>query len=167
MEKFYRIPKEDEVKEREFQVWRRARIIRYKMQDKDSYTSNYSIKNLKEDLDDLNKSFKEFYENSKTHIGTHKEGWQFLWEWNEGKFYKTRQELIDFICEGEIENENGDKIDKYQFLDMALVKGAQKDGWTYKTYFEQNPSESPINIDVSDFEYFLDGLRFSGNPNLI
>lgn len=62
----------------------------------------------------------EFLYGTNVHIGKRSSGWKFLWNWNNGEYYKTKEELFDFIRSGRVVNEYGKLINQEQFIQMAL-----------------------------------------------
>lgn len=101
----------------------------------------------------------EFLEGTNIHLGKRSSGWKFIWNWNDGKYYKTKEELFKFIRDGRIVDEYGEQIDVEEFITMALDWG-KEDGWDIETYYKENP-ERDISIRQGVYEQYIDGLRVS------
>lgn len=91
-------------------------------------------------------------EDFKIHIGKNSGGWRFLWNWNDGEYYNSKEELLNFIRCGSIYNEYGDLQDAEEFIDFAL----NKEGWDDTEYIKQNPRHGARVMDK-----YIDGLRVS------
>jgi hypothetical protein len=101
----------------------------------------------------------EFLEGTNIHLGKRSGGWKFIWNWNSGKYYKTKEELFKFIRDGRVVDEYGEQIDVEEFITMALDWG-KDDGWDIETYYKDHPEhQMPIGRDV--YEEYIDGLRVS------
>jgi hypothetical protein len=101
----------------------------------------------------------EFLEGTNIHLGKRSGGWKFIWNWNRGKYYKTKDELFKFIRDGRVVDEYGEQIDAEEFITMALDWG-KEDGWDIETYYKDHPEhQMPIGRDV--YEEYIDGLRVS------
>lgn len=98
------------------------------------------------------------------HLGKRSAGWQFLWDLNNGDYYKDNlQSIKDFLNNsgGWVENEYGEKF---------TVEGFFEDigPWLYKSekycdaelYHKLHPEE-PCYYEPRDIEYQSDNLRFS------
>jgi hypothetical protein len=101
----------------------------------------------------------EFLEGTNIHLGKRSSGWKFIWNWNDGKYYKTKEELFKFIRDGRVVDEYGEQIDVEEFITMALDWG-KEDGWDIETYYKENP-ERDISIRQGVYEQYIDGLRVS------
>ena len=101
----------------------------------------------------------EFLEGTNIHLGKRSSGWKFIWNWNDGKYYKTKEELFEFIRSGRVVDEYGQQIDVEEFITMALDWG-KEDGWDIETYYKENP-ERDISIRQGVYEQYIDGLRVS------
>lgn len=112
--------------------------------------------------------FHELYENMTkghiVHLGKRSAGWQFLWDYNDGEYYKANlQSIREFLEKGEgyIENE---------YYERFTVNGFFEDikDWLYKdedhcdmiSYHEKYPDE-PFYVNPADHEFQSDNLRFS------
>ena len=101
----------------------------------------------------------EFLEGTKVHLGKRSSGWKFIWNWNDGKFYKTKEELFKFILSGRVVDEYGTFIKGQEFIDMALEWG-KEDGWDNETYYQNHP-EHKVSWRDDKYEEYIDGLRVS------
>jgi hypothetical protein len=101
----------------------------------------------------------EFLEGTNIHLGKRSGGWKFLWNWNNGKYYKTKEELFEFIRDGRVVDEYGQQIDVEEFITMALDWG-KEDGWDSETYHRENP-EHRTHWSGEKHEEYIDGLRVS------
>jgi len=103
--------------------------------------------------------WEEFLDGAKIHLGKRSSGWKFLWNWNDSEYYKTKEELFEFIRSGRVVNEYGELMDQEEFIQMALEWG-QEDGWDIETYYKEYPDRNPFILNRKHEEY-LDGLRVS------
>jgi hypothetical protein len=101
----------------------------------------------------------EFLEGTSIHLGKRSGGWKFLWNWNNGKYYKTKEELFEFIRDGRVVDEYGQQIDVEEFITMALDWG-KEDGWDSETYYKDHP-EHRTHWSSEKHEEYIDGLRVS------
>jgi hypothetical protein len=101
----------------------------------------------------------EFLEGTNIHLGKRSGGWKFIWNWNNGKYYKTKEELFDFIRDGRVVDEYGQQIDVEEFITMALDWG-KEDGWDSETYYKEHP-ERITPWSSEKHEEYIDGLRVS------
>ena len=100
----------------------------------------------------------EFLDGTNIHLGKRSIGWKFLWNWNDSKYYKTKEELFKFIKSGRVVDEYGELMDQEEFIQMALSWG-QEDGWDIETYHKENPERNVWGH--CKHEEYLDGLRVS------
>jgi hypothetical protein len=91
-------------------------------------------------------------------------GWKFCWNFHDNKYYKNKEELLNFIREGRVVDEYGQQIDSEEFIEMALEWG-QPNGWVAdKEYFESIERTSFFNSeDYYDKE--IDGLRVASSTD--
>ena len=101
----------------------------------------------------------EFLEGTNIHLGKRSSGWKFIWNWNNGKYYKTKEELFEFVRSGRVVDEYGQQIDVEEFIIMALEWG-KDDGWDSETYYKDHPEHRTHWISEKHEEY-IDGLRVS------
>jgi len=60
-------------------------------------------------------------------LGKRSSGWKFLWNWNDSKYYKTKEELFEFIRSGRVVNEYGDQMDQEEFIQSQSVVAGEYD----------------------------------------
>jgi hypothetical protein len=102
-----------------------------------------------------------FLEDTNIHLGKRSGGWKFCWNFHNDKYYKNKEELLNFIRSGRVVDEYGDEQDVEEFITMALDWG-EPDGWTTQSYYKENPTHSPIDI-TRYYDRFVDGLRISSS----
>ena len=108
-----------------------------------------------------------FIDGLNIHIGKRSGGWKFLWNFQGGKFYTNKGELLKFIRSGRIVDEYGELQDTEEFIKMALEWG-QPDGYVFdENYVEEQrkqPNYRPSFINVSNYyDKKIDGLRVSSS----
>ena len=104
--------------------------------------------------------WQEFLDGTNVHLGKQSSGWKFLWNWNDSKYYKNKEELFKFIKSGRVVNEYGEEINCDEFIKMALEWG-QEDGWDIETYYKENPSHRISFIQDKKHEEYIEDLRVS------
>ena len=140
-------------------------VAKRKQQEiKDLITDNPCLWKIRDLLDEIEK-------NNIIHLGKRSFGWQFLWDFNDGKFYAPSLESIKAFLdtgEGWIEDEYGEKFTTNEFLEDEIG------GWLYKdenhcdlqSYQEKHPKEQRYYADPKKHEFISsDGLRFSKDTN--
>ena len=80
----------------------------------------------------------EFTDNVKVHLGKRSMGWKFLWNFNEDKFFKDKESLLEFIKSGRILDEYGDELSQDEFIEMSFSWG-QEDGFDSESYYLKYP----------------------------
>jgi hypothetical protein len=108
-----------------------------------------------------------FIDGLNIHIGKRSGGWKFLWNFQDGKFYTNKEELLKFIRSGRVVDEYGELQDTEEFIKMALEWG-QPDGYVFdEKYVEEQrkqPNYRPSFINVSNYyDKEIDGLRVSSS----
>lgn len=103
--------------------------------------------------------WEEFLDGIKVHLGKRSGGWKFLWNWNDKKHYKTKDELFKFIKSGRVVDEYGQEMNDDEFIQMALQWG-QEDGWDIETYYKEHPDHSGF-ISNHKHEEYIEDLRVS------
>jgi hypothetical protein len=104
----------------------------------------------------------EFLDGMKIHIGKRSSGWKFLWNFQDGKFYTSKEELLKFIRSGRVVNEYGELQDTEEFIKMALEWG-QPDGCVLnQEYIDKHKSNNLLDIS-SYYDKEVDGLRVSSH----
>ena len=99
----------------------------------------------------------EFTDNVKVHLGKRSVGWKFLWNFNEDKFFKDKESLLEFIKSGRILDEYGDELSQDEFIEMSFSWG-QEDGFDSESYYLEYPES---RNSLSKPERYVDGLRIS------
>jgi hypothetical protein len=97
----------------------------------------------------------EFIEGTRVHLGKRSSGWKFLWNFNEGKYYNNKKQLLDFIKSGRIVNEYGEELGTDEFIEMAI----NWNGIDIVDYYKQNPTSRAYSF--GELEKYIDGLRVS------
>ena len=151
---YYRIPKTDD-------VVKRLQKFNTRMQDLDFvspsvvYSEFHSIS-----VDDYTSisPWDELTQDLKVHLGKRSVGWKFLWNWNDSKFYSTKDELVKFVMSGRVVDEYGQQIPSEEFLEMAFEWG-QEDGWDDETYHKENPDSYRPSFLEDMNDRYVDGLR--------
>jgi len=59
------------------------------------------------------------------HLGKSSYGWRFMFQYNEGRFYKNINEMKEWLADKKIVNEYGDRVLKSDF--WTMVKAKQED----------------------------------------
>lgn len=114
-------------------------------------------KPINEDSWECENVWDKFVDGTKVHLGKRSSGWKFLWNFNNDKYYKDKESLLEFIRSGRIVNEYSEELDVEEFIEMSLSWG-EDDGWDLETYYEENPTHrSPYGKP----ERYVDGLRIS------
>jgi hypothetical protein len=114
-------------------------------------------KPINEDSWECENVWDKFVDGTKVHLGKRSSGWKFLWNFNNDKYYKDKESLLEFIRSGRIVNEYSEELNVEEFIEMSLSWG-EDDGWDLETYYEENPTHrSPYGKP----ERYVDGLRIS------
>lgn len=117
----------------------------------DRIEKNAKERNL-EELKDIIESFEQEEKNNTIHIGKCSNGWKFLFNHNNWKYYDYTRESIDrFLraCES-LEDEYGDKISVDEFWKNYVDSHADKfDGETYHLY-ECEQAFKKMNGEIED-----------------
>ncbi len=159
---YYRIPKASEV---------RVKYLNLVEQIND--LDIWSPDNIRNDFRTIGRGFDNlspwdvFLEDMKTHIGKRSSGWKFLWNFQDGKFYNSKEELLKFIRSGRIIDEYGELQNTEEFIKMALDWG-QPDGYVldenYVIEQRKQPNYRPTFVDMSNYyDKEIDGLRVSSH----
>ena len=105
-----------------------------------------------------------FIDGLNIHIGKRSSGWKFLWNFQDGKFYTNKEELLKFIRSGRIVDEYGELQDTEEFIKMALEWG-QPDGYVLdKNYMDEQSRLAHYKPFTDMSKYYdkeVDGLRVS------
>lgn len=96
----------------------------------------------------------EYYNNRKpkpVHIGKSSAGWDFLFNYNQGKYYKNKEELISYLKNCIITNEYGEEYN-YEGFWQNVVENRKWNG---------KPTKNHSSITVFASSYItIDGLEF-------
>lgn len=157
---YYRVPKVEDIN-------RRRQKLNIRLQDMDLWDPSLIqnayrfIDNSEDEWSRLN-PWDEFTNNISVHLGKRSSGWKFCWNFHNGKYYNTKNELLNFIREGRVVDEYGNSIEVEEFIKMALDWG-QPDGMVAnKEYFDKNEYPSWINCEFY-YDKDIDGLRVSSS----
>jgi len=115
-----------------------------------SLSKNTSIELTSIELDDV---IFDYFKNMRDsvediHIGLFSNGWRFLFNHNDWKYFNSRDTLIEWLDTVEIQSEYGDVISTKDFMDMV---NSCEDGKQALNYILHNPKA---------YEH-RNGLRFS------
>jgi hypothetical protein len=154
---YYRIPKPSEVRFKYLDLVEQINGL-------DIWSSN----NIRNDFRTIERGFDNlspwdvFLEDMKIHIGKRSSGWKFLWNFQDGKFYTSKEELLKFIRSGRVVNEYGEIQNTEEFIKMALEWG-QPDGCVLnQEYIDKHKSNHSSYIS-SYYDKEVDGLRVSSH----
>jgi hypothetical protein len=93
-------------------------------------------------------------EHEEIHLGKSSCGWQFTFQYNKGRFYKSVPEMKKWTKDKIIKNEYGETISDKKFWDM--VKGKQK-----KENLNHAKEMHRDYPSFRDTEYIIGGYSFS------
>jgi hypothetical protein len=114
----------------------------------------------------LKEKLSEFEEGSVIHLGKRSCGWQFLWDYHNGRYYGSSLKSIKKYLNdrnGWIENEYGEKFTTEEFFNDEIVDCLYLDEkhCDAHQYYKTHPEEHcHYNINRHEFKS-NDGLRFS------
>jgi hypothetical protein len=154
---YYRIPKAGEVRLKYLDLVE-------KINDLDIWSSE-SIMN---EFRDIEKGFErwsawdEFIDGLKIHIGKRSSGWKFLWNFQDGKYYTNKEELLKFIRSGRIVDEYGEIQNTEEFIKMSLEWG-QPDGCVLNQEYVDKHKSNHLSYISSYYDKEVDGLRVSSH----
>ena len=153
---FYRVPKGHEMIKRE-------QKLRMRIDAMDTINPSHIERGFRSisvgEWDSIS-PWEEFLDGTNVHLGKQSSGWKFLWNWNDSKYYKTKDELFKFIKSGRVVDEYGKEMNANEFIQMALQWG-QEDGWDIETYHKENPSHRISFIHNQKHEEYIEDLRVS------
>jgi len=157
---YYRVPKSDDVNTR-FQKFY-VRLQELDRWDPSMIESGYRfIENPEDEWSNMT-PWDELMNGMSIHLGKRSMGWKFCWNFHNGKFYNTKEELLNFIRKGRVVDEYGSVIDVEEFIEMALNWG-QPDGMVAdKEYFDKHERLSWFNAE-GHYDKEIDGLRVSSS----
>jgi hypothetical protein len=157
---YYRIPKSKEMMKRHQRL--HDRVSRMDWHDTSLIGNGFTYiedKNSDNEWDNSINPWVEFTKGTHIHLGKRSGGWKFIWNWNDSKHYKTKEQLFKFIRDGRVVNEYGEQMDVEEFITMTLEWG-KEDGWDLETYYKHHPEKRTLWGGEKHEEY-IDGLRVS------
>jgi len=158
---YYRVPKVDEVNERYAKL--HMRLQEMDRWDPSLIESDYRFIEDPEDEWSTISPWDEFVGGMNIHLGKRSGGWKFCWNFHNGKYYNTKEELLNFIRKGRVVNEYGGQIDVEEFIEMALNWG-QPDGMVAdKEYFDKTEHHRWMSNPEDYYDKEIDGLRVSSS----
>lgn len=121
-------------------------------------TEDPSFYELKDAIEEIEKSHN-------IHLGKRSYGWQFLWDFHNGKFYASNLDSIKHFLDnggGYIEDEYGERFTTEQFLDDEIKDCLYQDETHMDAfgYYRKYPLER-YGATPAESEFISDGLRFS------
>jgi hypothetical protein len=150
---FYRIPSHKEMVEKRERLEKRFKEMELSSENIERGFHTIPTENGWE----YDSPWSEFLEGTNIHLGKRSSGWKFLWNFNNDKYYKDKESLLEFMRSGRIVNEYSEELDVEEFIEMSLSWG-EDDGWDLETYYKENPTHrSPYGKP----ERYVDGLRIS------
>jgi len=150
---YYRIPSEQEMESRKTKLVELINNIDVSPRNIGIDFKTIPIKNSQSSLS----LWDQFTEDVKIHLGKKSIGWKFLWNFNNKKFYKDKESLLNFIRSGRVINEYNEEIGVEEFITIALEWA--KDGLDAKTYRRKHPRQ--YHYDFEEPEIYIDDLRFA------
>jgi hypothetical protein len=151
---YYRIPTDSEMKLKKEKLTNLVKNL-------DLSPSSIESKFRMEQADSFDRIsiWDEFIDGTRIHLGKRSSGWKFLWNFNDDKYYKNKEELLKFIRSGRIVNEYGEEIEVEEFIEMAL----NWNGLDIIEYYKQYPSRKAYSFGT--IEKYVDGLRVSNTAD--
>ena len=127
-----------------------------------------SIEDVSQKLYDLWNNFSTAYDrdNKAIHLGKRSGGWQFLWQFHDGKFYSDNLNSIKEFLNNpdyQIVDECGDVFTTEEFLNDEIGHCLYKtdDLWDLEHYWKVNPPTYDCMYSQLNDEWISkDGLRF-------
>lgn len=114
--------------------------------------NNFNEDNLKVDI--VNAT--EVISKSIIHLGKKSAGWQFLWDYHDGNYFKpTLESIKDFLKDKDIFNEYDEHFTLEQFINNEIKQSLYKD----------KNHDNGMNGEYSSHYFISDGLRFSKFEN--
>jgi hypothetical protein len=95
---YYRSPTLNELETRKNRLMSRIRQMELNVE---SVNNNFRIDGT-DQFQNLS-PWDEFTDNVKVHLGKRSVGWKFLWNFNEDKFFKDKESLLEFIKSGRVD----------------------------------------------------------------
>jgi hypothetical protein len=152
---YYRIPKSSEIVERHQKMC--EKVVRLDLWDTFEISRNFA--NIQVGEWETCNPWDEFVSDLNIHVGKRSGGWKFLWNFNDNKYYSTKEELLNFIRSGRIVDEYGESMDTEEFIEMAL----NWDGIIVdEEYFKNNEQAHWVDWK-RHVDKIIDGLRVSSS----
>jgi hypothetical protein len=107
-----------------------------------------------------------YLDGMRIHVGKRSKGWRFLWNFQDGKYYNSKEELLKFIRSGRIIDEYGELQDTEEFIKMSLEWGQPDGNILNKDYFDEQKKLTHYRpfTDMSNYyDKDIDGLRVSSH----
>ena len=117
----------------------------------------------KEDSWESESPWDEFLDGTNVHLGKRSGGWKFCWNFNDNKYYNSKEELIKFVLSGRVVDEYGEEIDPQEFLDMAFAWGEPDGMVADEEYFNTTNHHSWMSNPAAYYDKIIDGLRVSSS----
>lgn len=155
---YYRIPTEAEMEAK-----RQALLLKMSIMDLTPENIERGFGAPVKDSFDYENPWDRFINNTRIHLGKRSGGWKFCWNFNDNKYYSTKEELLAFIRSGRVVNEYGEEQEVEEFIDMALNWG-EPDGWVHNEAYERQKLKQNPNSHIHGSKYWdkeIDGLRVS------
>jgi hypothetical protein len=155
---YYRIPTEAEMEAKRQALLLKMSIINLTPENIERKFA-FPVK----DSFDYENPWDRFINNTCIHLGKRSGGWKFCWNFNDNKYYSTKEELLAFIRSGRVVDEYGKEEAVEEFIDMALNWG-EPDGWVHNEAYEQQKLKQNPNSHIHGSKYWdkeIDGLRVS------
>lgn len=155
---YYRIPTEAEMEAK-----RQALLLKMSIIDLTPENIERGFGAPVKDSFDYENPWDRFINNTRIHLGKRSGGWKFCWNFNDNKYYSTKEELLAFIRSGRVVDEYGKEEAVEEFIDMALNWG-EPDGWVHNEAYEQQKLKQNPNSHIHGSKYWdkeIDGLRVS------
>lgn len=118
---------------------------------------------VKEDSWDSESPWDKFLEGTAIHLGKRSSGWKFCWNFNDNKYFSSKEELIQFVLSGRVVNEYGEEMDPQEFLDMAFAWGEPDGLVADKEYFDSTNHHNWMSNPSDYYDKEVDGLRVSSS----
>ena len=139
---YYRIPEENEMKERKDRL--QVRIIGLKL-NPSLIESGFRYIEIHDDFSKMS-PWEEFIDGTSVHLGKRSSGWKFCWNFHEKKFYSNKEELLSFIRAGRVVEEYGKLIEQEEFI--AVVK--QLDIGHIEALFKQHDKDESGYLNAAE-----------------
>jgi hypothetical protein len=108
-----------------------------------------------------------FIKDTNIHLGKRSSGWKFCWNFHENKYYKNKEELLEYIRSGRIVDEYGTEWFVEEFIEMAL-KWGEPDGLVVNEKYRKEQRLKGVGSFFDNPKYddkIIDGLRVSSSTD--